>query len=100
MTTPGDEKVESAQSMESIGINLTIASDVQPESIGFRAYKKGTFETILLDGESLLTIQPTLQAINKVVNIGKRLDLNFFFIQKTLTYKNNTFLNICFTLKN
>ena len=53
-----------------VGINLTIASDIQPSSISFTAFKRGTNEPILLDGEVILVIQPTTRLIERVVNIG------------------------------
>ena len=66
----GDQKLESAESMTAVRINLTIAASVMPNPITFKAYKQNSSTPVLLDGQIEVQVQPMLVVASRTITIG------------------------------
>lgn len=68
----GEQKLETAESMTAVRINLTIAAQAPPSPISFRAFKQNTTEVVLMDGGlTEVGVQPSLVVQSRIINIGR-----------------------------
>uniref|UniRef100_A0A7M5VBW7 Uncharacterized protein n=1 Tax=Clytia hemisphaerica TaxID=252671 RepID=A0A7M5VBW7_9CNID len=98
----GEQKVETAEAMTAVGINLTISATSQPAPISFQAFKQGTTEIVPMDGLQEVFVQPTLTISRRILNIGSSQRLWHFITTLVnqeeepvvVTFNNGTVTNV------